>query len=381
MNIAEQLFQAGRDLEEQEQFELAFQKYEQAAQLNNTKAMIGIARMYLSGKFRPVEHSNLAELLLNGEPVFPWSLREEKRPDSKSALEWLRKAADLEDELACVLVGRMLCEGVGCKTDVKTGMTYLEKAVVSGNKEAQNILCLYRPDGKQLTDEAYEACLTEFQRAVAAEDDKAYELYATLKSGTKRQLARLGHVLIAAKNVQRRGYEQFQFSLSDSGIPLLPVAAKRGAWTTFLRFNLDAWMEKEPLIAVSSDILSVENPGWLLRMFHRAEIAGTLTYKSPAFGWLGEEKHAVLIRLGTDASLDEEHMNQLAASFRLMQEEYCGNNLALMVEDGEKEYSFEIAGVSGNQVEVLWRYTIGGSDRIKRAFEPELISIELACSV
>lgn len=31
-----------------------------------------------------------------------------------------------------------------------------------------------------------------------------------------------------------------------------------------------------------------------------------------------------------------------------------------MLENREKEYSFEVAGIKENQVEVLFRYTIGG---------------------
>ena len=69
-------------------------------------------------------------------------------------------------------------------------------------------------------------------------------------------------------------------------------------------------------------------------------------------------------------------MKEVVEAFQLREEEYLGDSLAFLVENGEKEYSFEIAGIQGNQVEVLWRYTIGGSDRVQNYFEPELISIE-----
>ena len=48
-----------------------------------------------------------------------------------------------------------------------------------------------------------------------------------------------------------------------------------------------------------------------------------------------------------------------------------------MVENGEKEYSLEVAGITDKKVEVLWRYTIGGSDSVDNYFEPELISLNL----
>ena len=224
---AEDYRREGLALEQQEKYEEAFLKYEEAAKMDDAPSMVCIARMYLSGKFRPVDSSNLSELLQQGGPIFPWSLRTEKRPDYKSGLEWLIKAADLGDEAACELVGHMLCSGRGCKADVEKGVAYLEKAAANGRQSARKYICLYRPDGKKLTDADYEACLAEFSRLADAGDDKAYELYATLKSGTQKQLARLGHVLIAAQNVQRSGYEAFQYASAPSGIPLIPVASKR----------------------------------------------------------------------------------------------------------------------------------------------------------
>lgn len=70
-------------------------------------------------------------------------------------------------------------------------------------------------------------------------------------------------------------------------------------------------------------------------------------------------------------------MKEVVASFSLSDEEYQGESVAFMVECGEKEYSFEIAGIRDEKVEVLWRYTIGGSDRVHEYFEPQLVSIEI----
>ena len=373
MTRAEQLYHEGHELEQQEKLEEAFEKYEQAAALNDTDAMIGVARIYISGKFRPTEHSNLSELLLSGMPVFPWNLQTEVRPDYQSALGWLIRAAELGNPRACDVTGRMLCTGYGCEADVEKGVPYLEKAAASGYAAARNSLCLFRPNGKKLSDAEYERCLSEFEEAVDAGDEKYYELYATLKSGSQKQLARLGRLLIAAQNIQRAGFDEFQYSFSPSGIPLLPVASKRGAWKTFLRFNLDAWTDKQPLIAVSSDIL----PQHLIGLCHRARFAGTASYRSPEFGWLGEKKHALLFRLGTADLLSEEALNGVVSDFRLIDEEYRGDSAAFMVEHGEKEYSFEVASIEDGKVDVLWRYTIGGSSQVRHYFKPELISMEL----
>ena len=368
----EQYRKEGFELEQQEKYEEAYLKYEEAARMDDIPSIVHIAKMYLSGNFRPVETSNLAELMLQGNPIFPWNQVRKMHPDYERGLAWLIKAADLGDGFSCELAGNMYAQGLGCKADMEKAVYYLKKALSNGQKSARKYLCLYCPDGRNLSDEAYEDCLTEFVKAADAGDDKAYELYATLKSGTQRQLARLGHILISAQNIHKTGYELFTFSVSPSGIPLLPVVSKRGSWCTFLRFNLDAWTEKYPLIAVSSDI----GVSCLLRNFHHARIVGTAVYKSPASGWLREEKHAVLLQLGVDDTLDPGVMKKVADSFQLSEEEYLGDSIAFLVEDGEKEYSFEVAGIQGNRVEVLWRYTIGGTDHIQKYFEPELISIE-----
>ena len=185
---AEDYRKEGFELEQQGKYEEAFLKYEEAAKMNDTLAMICIARMYLSGNFRPVAYSNLAELLLQGEPIFLWSLRDEKQPDYKSGFEWVKKAADNGNGLACELAGNMLCNGIGCMEDVEKGISYLEKAVANGQDSALKSIYLYRPDGKILTDKEYESCLAEFSKAVNANNDKAYELYATLKSGHRSNL-------------------------------------------------------------------------------------------------------------------------------------------------------------------------------------------------
>ena len=70
-------------------------------------------------------------------------------------------------------------------------------------------------------------------------------------------------------------------------------------------------------------------------------------------------------------------MKNVVESFHLIEEEYMGDSIAFFTENGEKEYSFEVAGIREKRVEVLWRYTIGGTDRVEEYFEPELISMEV----
>ena len=47
------------------------------------------------------------------------------------------------------------------------------------------------------------------------------------------------------------------------------------------------------------------------------------------------------------------------------------------MENGGKEYSVEIACLNGLEVDLLFRYTIGGSNDVKRFFAPRLLSLAL----
>ena len=102
---------------------------------------------------------------------------------------------------------------------------------------------------------------------------------------------------------------------------------------------------------------------------------GNAVYRSPEFGWLREEKHAVLFRIDRNAHLSEEDLQTVVEQFCLIEEEYLPENAAFFTECGEKEYSVEVAAISGSKVDVLCRYTIGGSDVVHDYFEPELISL------
>ena len=371
------LYKKGFALEQEGKLEEAYKKYEQGANLKDSRAMVAIARLYISGNFRPVTKSNLANVLIGGGPVFPWSVQTTEEPDYENGIRWLKKAADLGDRKALRILGNMLSSGVGCKADVEKGLEYLDKAAEKGDAAAKNDICLYRPDGKKLSDEEYEKCLSDFVKAADADDDKAFQLYATLKSGTDQQQARLGYAIMAAQNAGRGWDERLKPSFLPSGIPLFPAATKRGAWRTFVRFDLNAFKEKYPLILISSDILDVEKPEWLLESFHKARIIGKAKYTSPDFGWLGKEKEAVVIRLGEENALSKQELEKVRNDFYLIADEYEPENVAFFVEHGEKEYSFEIAGIADNKVDVLWRYTIGGSDCVGHYFEPQLTELTI----
>ena len=362
----------GNEKEKANDLESAYEQYCKAAELGSTDAMVRIATLYYAKMFRPVEQNNMIELFLQGIPAFPWNTVNLKVPDHKSALEWFRRAADLKHPAAACMAGSMLCEGVGCKADKTAGIHYLEAAADAGLIEARNALCIYgNHPHQEFTREEYERKLAQFTAAAGTDD--AYPLYAQLKGGREHFLAWLGYILVTAKNAGNKDLAPFQYSTTASGIPLIPVCPKRVAWKTFIRVDLNAFAAEDTLIAISSDI----DPRSILGYVHKLSPAGTAVYRSPEFGWLHEEKHAYLYRIDRNATLDKETLDTLAGDFCLIPEEYQPDNVAFLTEYGEKEYSVEIAAIHGSNVDVLFRYTIGGSDSVHNYFQPELISLNL----
>lgn len=365
-----QLLRKGRAAQEQKKLEDAYALYEQAAALGNADAMVAIGMLYMRHGFRPVKSANW--LHTPGMPIFPWDIQEKMMPDTKTALSWYRKAADMGHTEALRYAGTMLCEGEYLPQNQETGLQYLDRAVAKGDALARMIRCLYsKPERKDVPDARYERWLTAFQQAVDKSSPDMYQLYEQLKSGSDAQLARLGYVLTTARNIDQKGYDRFKYLHADSGIPLVPACAKRGNWMSFVRIDLNAIASQETYLAFSSDI----EVKYLLQHFHRLEQCGTVTYRSPAFGWLREEKTGALLRIAPDKPLSSDALADAVRNFCLIPEEYEPDNAAFFIENGEKEYSAEIVAITGDRVDVLFRYTIGGSDRVQKYFPPELVSI------
>lgn len=354
--------------------EQAFTLYSEAADLGSADAMFAIGGMYVSEKFRMVKKSNLEQLLLQGGPIFPWSIMEQDAPDMESALEWFCRGAEAGHVRSMCMAGSMLCRGDGCKADVEKGVALLEKAEAAGMNQAKELLALFAPRRREeIPDHQYAAWLKAFEAAVEAEDEEQFALYRKLKNGSDAQLTRLGRLIITRNNLQHPGYQLYKTFTTDIGIPLVPACAKRGSWVTFIRIDLNAFTGEDTLIAFSSDIRAE----YLVKASHRLRRVGTAEYCSPSFGWLREEKKAVVYRIDPETLLAEEKLANTVQKFRLIDEEYKPDNAAFLIENGEKEYSAEVAAITGDRVEVLTRYTIGGSDRVNKTFAPSLLSLHL----
>lgn len=369
---AQKLYDDGKAHETKGELDEAYEAYQQAAALDFTPAMTAIASLYISGSFRPVEKNNMMDLIMQGKPIFPWTLVTQKIPDYAAALSWLLKAAELNDSAGACTAGLMLCRGSEVSPDLEKGIMLLEKADALGNEHARHLLSLYRPaESGTYTDDAYEQLLKEFCSAAESGDSRCYDLYARLRSGSERQLARLGYVLSAAHCANDPHYAAFQTLNTPSGIPLIPAVGKRCNWKTFIRVDLNAFRSEDTLLAISSDI----DASCILDTFHRLKPAGKASYRSPAFGWLGETKDAMLFQIDRSHTLDQNALQNVIERFMLIPEEYA-ENVAFIIESGEKEYSVEIAAITNDHVDVLFRYTIDGSDRVDHVFKPELLSIE-----
>lgn len=369
------LLAAGQEAETRSDLEAAFEQYQQAAQLGSADAMVAIGHLYAVKKFRMRQQSNLWDLMRQGIPSFPWNTVTWEEPDYPAALEWYRKAAELDHPLACYLTGCFLCDGTGGSTDIPAGLSHLEKAHRLGIEDAQKMLCLFRdPVPAGLTDAEYEALLSTFTQAVDSGDPSQYELYAQLRGGTEKQLSRLGFILVAARNLQDPKYGLFKYQYTASGIPLIPACTKRANWQSFVRIDLNALPAENTWIAFSSDI----DTDFTLGTCYCLKKAGTARYRSPAFGWLGEEKHALLLTPDQIAVPDPAVLDDIIRNFQLLPEEYAAENAAFFTECGEKEYSVEIAAITGSRVDILLRYTIGGSETVARYFHPELLSLDLS---
>ena len=376
MNQNEQvlsLMEKAKQSQESGDFNNAYETYREAAQMGSDEAMMAIARLFLHTSFRQENRNDWAKLALTGAPVLPWDMHSATGQNLEGALYWAKKAAEAGNAEGCCLAGNMLCRGIGCQPNPEAGILFLKAARSKGVERAQDLLYIYQPGKISLADSDYTETLAQLDTALKTENADAFRMYYALKKGNERQLAKLGYVLTAAKNRGSLNASLIPTVVSPSGIPNLPAAPKRGNYATFVRFNFDAFTDERPLILFSSDIA----PDRLIACLHRAEIVGTAKYRSPAFGWLQEEKSALLLRLDRALPAPAEELKQVVSDFSLLEEEYEPDNIAFFTENGEKEYSVEIACLNGLDVDILFRYTIGGSGDVKRYFAPRLLSLAL----
>ena len=368
----EELLKKGNLEESQNNPDAAYEAYRQAAELGSGKAMVAIGNLYLTKQFRMVEQNNLMELMMQGIPAFPWNTVTKTVPDMKTALEWHLKAAELEEPRGCAVAGIMLCEGDGCQPDTKKGLVYLKKALDLGVEQVRPIIYIYdTPTDISVSDEEYEEKLRDFVNAVESENPERFAMYYYLKGGTDRQLTRLGHILITRQNLMDPKFMGFNYLVSPDKSPYIPCYARRGNWTTFVSVDLNAFPSDDVLITFCSDI------NYNLFDSSRLKIVGNAVYRSPAFGWLEETKKAFVFKIDRQHIPQPEDMKNYIETYRLHPKEYDESNSAFIVENGEKEYSVEIAAITNGKVEILYRYTVGGSDDIQSSFEPSLIELTL----
>ena len=369
------LLKLGRGEEARNNPEGAYEAYEQAAALGSGKAMVAIGVLYQHKGFRMVEKTNVEELIRQGIPLLPWNVRTKTEPDHAAALEWYRKAAECGEAEGYALAGAMLCEGIGCRPDLDKGLSYLTKAADMGIETVKPAIAIYADVGNSgISDAQYHKLLREFVCAVEEGKPERYALYSELKGGTDRQKTKLGYALVTRRNLHDPKYADFKYLFDADGMPLIPCCARRLSWKTFIRIDLNAFPDDDVLIAYSADFYDINST---ISNLGRLRRAGSAVYKSPAFGWLQEKKRAVVFKIDRENFPEQTEMARIAGENYLQPAEYAPDHVAFMIEDGEKEYSAEITAICNGKVQVLFRYTIGGSDAIEQTCEPELLELTL----
>ena len=134
--LAKLSFDAGKEKE-------SFEWCKKAADLDNTKAMVELARYYLFGigvKVDKAEGMKLLHKAAEKDETGAMLLLAEVSFDAgkeKEAFEWYKKAADLGEPNAIFGVGRCYFTGRGVKKDEQAGMKLLLKSAELGSVEAQ----------------------------------------------------------------------------------------------------------------------------------------------------------------------------------------------------------------------------------------------------
>ena len=111
---AEELFQAGQDALDAEDYGKALEYYQLAADAGNAEGWRGIGSMYEYG--------------------------DGVRQDRGKAIEYYQKAADLGDAESCAILGSMYFYGDGMKKDIGKAIEYYEKAGDLGDAESYAFL-------------------------------------------------------------------------------------------------------------------------------------------------------------------------------------------------------------------------------------------------
>lgn len=357
------LFDKAVEFEESDNLEDAYQCYLKAAEAGMPEAMFKLYDLFVNKGFHAKEENNMLEQALSGKPVMPWDVFSHASPDVKSGLYWLSRAAGLGHAEACCSYGYGLCES----GDTDNGLHFLKQSADKGNKAACRLVS-YFTKHDSISDEQYDE---ELERLFNADGKLDIEVAGILKDGNPKQLAKYGHTLMTRFNNGTIDGNLMNFLMPKSdGIPYFPVAPKRGRWETFVRVNKDA-LPDGTLLTFTSDI-HVEP-----KSLQGLRVVGEAVYKSPSFGWLREEKTAAVLQVDSFVCLDEQKVADVARRYMLRSDEYLPSNVAFFEENGEKEYSVEIAEFNNGSVNVMYRYTIGGSDDVKSFFTPELIELIL----
>ncbi len=342
----------GLEFENKGELEKAYEIYKAAADEGNRAAMHAIGNLYFYKKYKGIEVPQMF--------MMPWT-KKNYTPDYKSAFAWYLKAAEKGYIDAMSNVGVMLYTATGCEKNEQEAHRWLIKAANAGSAYALKALKdMFGEDfSPAVSDEEYDSMLDAFCRQV--ENGETSDLWGRLINGTDAQLSRLGYRLAVGRYNISDKYAEIPFPQLSRGRPCAPVVYFRCGWACCIIVNLEAFPEKNPRLAFSSDINQD-----ILPVF-RIKTSGGIKYSADDFDWLKGERNAWLLTAGKDIVSDEIDMSgkyvvQYAVSTQIFQQVLDDlqftEDEAVFIEDGEKEYSVEIAHVTDGDVKILARYTI-----------------------
>ena len=354
INEQEQM-KKGLALEEAGKLDEAFAAYKLLADKGSPQA--SGAAMYCIGNL--YFHKNYQAITIPS--MMPWG-QDQVVPNMKEAYGWFLKAAEAGFVYAMSNVGVMLYSGTGCPKDEKKSRQWLEKAAAAGVAQAEKALHdFFAVDsGNHLPDEEFDKLLDGFCGLAAQDAPEARQIYDKLMNGTEEQLSRLGWRLAEGRYQQGGGFFKYAFPNIRKNVSSAPVTAFRCGWASAVVVNLRA-LPKDGAITFAQPNMVV--PIWGIQ-----ETVEQVEYDAGHFGWIGGRRHARVLRPAPgfrDLKADKRSplrscavdLSELLEYLQLTEQE------ALFIDTGEKEYSIEIGCLTGGDVKVLLRYTVGSWDQ------------------
>lgn len=300
-----------------------------------------------------------------------------ERGNAPLAFENFLKAAELGSFAAMTAVGEMLLQGKGCQRNHDEAQKWLTSAAYDGYMPAIRVLKAQL--GQNLTwfilDSEYDRMLNQFCQLVEQGEKSSVDVFQKLSLGTERQLRKLGYQLAVGCQNRSQYYNAFRFNqygLSAYFNTYRPPLLSKGRSAEPVRYD-----NKAELFFLIIDRRALGDYPILTFVRDRGGIGGgsigvrplgMVSYEGPDYPWLSGRREASLIEL----------MPWTQEEFWKKMEEYADSRRysinkdlfldyvkkldvqpyeSMLILKDEKEYSYELGHIAGEQLNILWRYS------------------------